>query len=99
MSKISHNCLCLSLLEAHLILPSDSRPPLSTRENQHLVHSVHFITDISPHGDLHRYKLAEKTRVQHFSELSESAHVGGEFGEVDHFVLGWGGRHFGVFAL
>jgi hypothetical protein len=59
---------------------------------------MHFISNIPSDGNLHRHKLAKQAGVQDFSELSESSHIRSQFGEVDHFVLGWGGRHFGVFG-
>lgn len=93
-------CVVLGgLLAAHLVLPGNSRPPLAARENQHLVHRVHFVADVASHGDLHRHQLAEEPRVQHFPELPESPHLRREVGEVHHLVLGRGGRHLRVFAL
>jgi len=37
--------------------------------------------------------------VHYCAELVEGAFGGGESGEVDHFVLGGLGRHFGVLVV
>jgi hypothetical protein len=60
---------------------------------------MHLIANISSDRNLHRHKLAEQSRVQDFSELPESAHIRSKLWEVHHFVLGWGGRHFWIFAV
>ena len=84
---------------AYLILPSNSRFPFTARKDQHLIHSMHLIANIPSDRNLHRHKLAEKPRVQDFSELPESSDIRSEFWEVLHFVFGWGGRHFWIFAV
>lgn len=83
---------------AHLFLSSNYSLRLATREHQDLVDGMYFVTNITADRDLHCYKLAVESSVQHLSELPKGPHLRREVLEVEHLVLWRVRRHLGVFA-
>lgn len=84
--------------KTYLIHARHSRLPLPASEDKDLVDRVYFIANIAADGDFHRDDLAVEPRMHDFPELAERADFGGEFGEVDHLVLGRILGHVRVFA-
>lgn len=73
----------------HLILASNSRFTLTTREDQDLVNGVYFVANVSSNWDLHAHELAVQAGVKDFPELSKCSHLRGEAWEVDHLMSWW----------
>lgn len=63
------------------------------------MHDAYLITNIAPHRHSHEHDLRIQSRPEHAAELSGLGGQGcGHGGEVDHFVCGRSGWHFGVFG-